>query len=156
MPTESALLCSISRFIINVDDCNISSSIITNLTAFSGLQFYKKIEDHSLTDKSPTIYYACKQQSFNSTTAKYRCYYSQWRIFMSVESMIMEGLYLMLIGMGFVISFLTILVFILSLMERFIDHEQVEVMATTDKQMSNSTLTAVISAAIHQHRHKHK
>jgi len=44
MPTESALLCSISRFIINVDDCNISSSIITNLTAFSGLQFYKKLK----------------------------------------------------------------------------------------------------------------
>ena len=70
---------------------------------------------------------------------------------MSVESMMAEGLYLMVVGMGFVIGFLSLLVLLLNLMERFVDHEEVDVL-TSDNQLSQSTLIAVISSAIHQHR----
>lgn len=75
---------------------------------------------------------------------------------MAVESMITEGLYLMLVGMGFVISFLTILVLLLSLMEKIIGQEVVEVAANSANQTDNSQLLAVISAAVHQHRQQSK
>jgi len=71
---------------------------------------------------------------------------------MAVESMISQGLYLMLVGMGFVVCFLTILVMLLNLMERIVDHEEVAVISGSGKQANNTTLTAVITAAIHQHR----
>ena len=71
---------------------------------------------------------------------------------MSVESLIIEGLYLMLVGMGFVISFLTILVLILNLMEKIVGHDVIETSADQSKQIGDSTLMAVISAAIHRHR----
>jgi len=48
---------------------------------------------------------------------------------MAVESMISQGLYLMLVGMGFVVCFLTILVMLLNLMERIVDHEEVAVIS---------------------------
>ncbi|MFT5520075.1 MAG: Na+-transporting methylmalonyl-CoA/oxaloacetate decarboxylase gamma subunit [Enterobacterales bacterium] len=64
---------------------------------------------------------------------------------MNIESMIFEGLYLMMIGMGFVISFLTLLVVILTLLEKFVVNQN-------DSSIKTSTLTAVITAAIQQHR----
>lgn len=70
---------------------------------------------------------------------------------MSVETMMAEGLYLMVVGMGFVIGFLSLLVLLLHLMEKFVDHEDVDVL-TPDGLLSQSTLIAVISSAIHQHR----
>ena len=73
---------------------------------------------------------------------------------MSIESMINEGLYLMIVGMGFVVIFLTLLVQILNLMERFIDHDEVPEIKATVQATGNATLTAVISAAIHKHRQR--
>lgn len=70
---------------------------------------------------------------------------------MSVETMMAEGLYLMVVGMGFVIGFLSLLVLLLNLMEKFVAHEDVDVL-TPDGLLSQSTLIAVISSAIHQHR----
>lgn len=72
---------------------------------------------------------------------------------MSIDSMVSEGLYLMLVGMGFVVIFLTLLVQILNLMERFIDQDEVPEIKATATPTGNATLTAVISAAIHKHRH---
>ncbi len=74
---------------------------------------------------------------------------------MSIESMVNEGLYLMIIGMGFVVIFLTLLVQILNLMERFIDHDEVPEVKAKVSPTGNATLTAVISAAIHKHRQRH-
>ncbi len=74
---------------------------------------------------------------------------------MTVESMITEGLYLMLVGMGFVVIFLTLLVQILNFTERYIDHEQTPEQHSADEGLNNNTLTAVISAAIHKHRQRH-
>ena len=71
---------------------------------------------------------------------------------MAVESMITEGLYLMMVGMGFVVSFLTILVLLLNLMEKIIGQEVVEVAPSSTPQTDKSRLMAVISAAVHQHR----
>jgi len=75
---------------------------------------------------------------------------------MNVESLISEGLYLMLIGMGFVICFLTILVFLLYAMEKLVDHEEIVEVKTATNTTNNGTLTAVISAAIYQHRNRRK
>ncbi len=74
---------------------------------------------------------------------------------MSIESMISDGLYLMVIGMVFVIIFLTILVQILNMMEKFIDHDEVPEVQSSGDKLNQSTLTAVISAAINKHRQKH-
>ncbi|PCJ50687.1 MAG: hypothetical protein COA74_02615 [Gammaproteobacteria bacterium] len=68
---------------------------------------------------------------------------------MEVETMIYEGLYLMLIGMGFVISFLTLLVLILNLLEKLVSNQATPELVT---QNPEATLTAVITAAIKQHR----
>ncbi|MCP4273172.1 MAG: hypothetical protein GY781_14650 [Gammaproteobacteria bacterium] len=73
---------------------------------------------------------------------------------MSIESMLNEGLYLMIIGMGFVIIFLTLLVQILNLMERFIDHDEAPVVQPGVSSTGKATITAVISAAIHKHRQR--
>lgn len=79
---------------------------------------------------------------------------------MDVDSMITEGLYLMMVGMGFVVSFLTILVIILYIMEKLIGHEVAEVASASStrstQQTDNSPLMAVISAAVHQHRQQSK
>jgi len=74
---------------------------------------------------------------------------------MSIESMINDGLYLMIVGMGFVIIFLTLLVQILNLMERFIDHDEPPMLQPKVSSTGNATLTAVISAAIYKHRKRH-
>ena len=71
---------------------------------------------------------------------------------MSVESMLSDGLYLMMIGMGFVVCFLTILVLLLNLLEKVIPHEEVEAVSVPAIKPDNNSLTAVISAAIHEHR----
>ena len=71
---------------------------------------------------------------------------------MSVESLILEGLYLMLVGMGFVICFLTLLVLTLGLIEKYVPPDEVVDSTDKDTKLSNSRLTAVISAAINQHR----
>ncbi|MCP4411252.1 MAG: hypothetical protein GY808_01575 [Gammaproteobacteria bacterium] len=73
---------------------------------------------------------------------------------MSIEFMINEGLYLMIVGMGFVVIFLTLLVQILNLMERFIDNDEASVIQSGVSSTGNATLTAVISAAIHKHRQR--
>jgi len=78
---------------------------------------------------------------------------------MAVDSMITEGLYLMMVGMGFVVCFLTILVLLLNLMEKLIGQEDIEVATAvtgSTQQMDNSRLMAVISAAVHQHRQQSK
>jgi len=74
---------------------------------------------------------------------------------MSIESMVTEGLYLMIVGMGFVVVFLTILVQILNLMEKLVDHDEIPEVQSSDEKLNQSTLTAVISAAIHKHRQRH-
>ena len=73
---------------------------------------------------------------------------------MSIETLIIEGLYLMLVGMGFVISFLTILVMILGIVEKVIPAETTAETTVSDTKLGNNTLFAVISAAIHQHRNR--
>lgn len=77
---------------------------------------------------------------------------------MGIESMIIEGLYLMMTGMGFVLFFLTILVLLLYIMEKVVGVEQAEasVPDQSHDSRSNQTLTAVISAAIHQHRQSNR
>ncbi len=75
---------------------------------------------------------------------------------MAVDSMITEGLYLMLVGMGFVVSFLTTLVLLLNLMEKMIGQEVVEAAPNSVSQTDNGQLMAVISAAVHQHRQQSK
>ena len=75
---------------------------------------------------------------------------------MNVEAMLNDGLYLMIVGMGFVISFLSILVILLYLMEKFVPIEQPEPKTTLNTEQPNAALTAVISSAIHEHFSQHR
>lgn len=79
---------------------------------------------------------------------------------MNSENIVTEGLNLMLMGMGTVFVFLTILVFVTSFMssliQKYFPETSVEVLPTAATSLSsgknNPALLAVISAAIHAHR----
>jgi len=70
-------------------------------------------------------------------------------------SIIDQGIELMLFGMGTVIVFLTLLVFATGWMTGLVRRwapELPEAAADDSAQVSDPTLLAIISAAIHQHR----
>ncbi|MFT6287991.1 MAG: oxaloacetate decarboxylase gamma subunit [Alcanivorax sp.] len=75
------------------------------------------------------------------------------------QTIVHQGLELMLFGMSTVILFLTLLVMMTMTMSRFITRffpeEPLEVAAAPNKpsaQLSDRELVAVISAALHRHR----
>ncbi|MFT6958691.1 MAG: oxaloacetate decarboxylase gamma subunit [Halieaceae bacterium] len=75
------------------------------------------------------------------------------------QTIVHQGLELMLFGMSTVILFLTLLVMMTMTMSRFITRffpeEPLEVAAASNKpsaQLSDRELVAVISAALHRHR----
>lgn len=76
------------------------------------------------------------------------------------NSLIDQGLELMLYGMGMVFIFLALLVVVTSLMSalvrRFVPDDSAELAAGGVATESDSTLIAVIAAAIHKHRSRHK
>jgi len=70
-----------------------------------------------------------------------------------ITSSLMEGLYLMLVGMSFVLAFLTIVVFSLGILARLAPEEPAPVRGPADKKKQNDQrLLAVISAAVHRYR----
>ena len=70
-----------------------------------------------------------------------------------ITASIMEGLYLMLVGMSFVLAFLTIVVFSLGILARLAPEEPAPVKGPADKKKHNDQrLLAVISAAVHRYR----
>ncbi|MCU7833970.1 MAG: OadG family protein [gamma proteobacterium symbiont of Taylorina sp.] len=64
------------------------------------------------------------------------------------------GLELILMGMGTVFSFLVILVFCINIMSKVVSLLEPDSIETDQNNIPDETLIAVISAAIHQHRHK--
>ena len=73
------------------------------------------------------------------------------------ESIISQGLELMLFGMGTVVVFLTLLVIVTSVMSALLSRyapapEVADVDAAVAPASADATLLAVISAAIHKHR----
>ena len=74
-------------------------------------------------------------------------------------SLMSEGIELMLLGLGTVFVFLTLLVIITtgmsSLVQKYLP-EPVPVTSSNSNKLDQNTLLAVISAAIHQHRLKNK
>jgi oxaloacetate decarboxylase gamma subunit len=72
------------------------------------------------------------------------------------ENLIQQGLELMLYGMGTVVIFLTLLVFVTGLMSSIV---QRYLPAAPEPEapvpVADTTLVAVISAAIHKHRSRH-
>jgi len=76
-------------------------------------------------------------------------------------TLISEGFNLMLLGMGTVFVFLTLLVFVTSIMSALVEkYGPVQPAGPKNPgavgQLDEATLLAVISAAIHAHRSKHK
>ncbi len=69
-----------------------------------------------------------------------------------------NGLMLMLIGMGTVFSFLTLLVICISLSSRVLNRLWPEDIPepTKDSPKQDETLIAVITSAVHQYRKKHR
>jgi len=93
---------------------------------------------------------------------------------MTSSNLMTEGLNLMLVGMGFVFIFLTLLVIVTSLMSKIIDSYEknfgvlpedgipaptaVISQAMSDKQHANDdkNLISILSASIHKFRSRHK
>jgi len=84
-----------------------------------------------------------------------------------MNPLMLEGINLMVIGMGAVFSFLTLLVFTTTQMSKLVNKyappapvpaAQPVVAASPSQpdQVSDGQLLAVISAAIHRHRSRHK
>jgi oxaloacetate decarboxylase gamma subunit len=82
-----------------------------------------------------------------------------------MEYMLIEGLYLMLVGMGFVLAFLSLVVLALHILARFAPPAPVLVTQAGPSMTSSSHHTeietdnkklAAISAAIHNYRNKNK
>ena len=74
---------------------------------------------------------------------------------MTIDEMLTEGLFLMLTGMGFVVVFLTVLVMLLNLMHKLLPEQEIatqELSPTSGHKHDNRSLTAVLTAAVHQHR----
>ena len=84
---------------------------------------------------------------------------------MPTSELMLEGLTLMVFGMGFVFTFLTLLVFSTKMMSatvlRFLPGEEVLLqppltMASPSQQIANDPqLMAVLSAAVHRYRQDH-
>ena len=84
---------------------------------------------------------------------------------MPTSELMLEGLTLMVFGMGFVFTFLTLLVFSTKMMSatvlRFLPVEEVPVqppltMVSPSQQIANDPqLMAVLSAAVHRYRQDH-
>lgn len=93
---------------------------------------------------------------------------------MTASNLMSEGLNLMLVGMGFVFVFLTLLVFITSLMSKIITRYEKDVgtlpeegipaptavisQAMSSRQHANDdkNLITILSAAVHKFRSRHK
>ncbi|ALM51421.1 OadG family protein [Halomonas huangheensis] len=83
---------------------------------------------------------------------------------MQDSQLLSEGLSLMGLGMGFVFVFLTVLVVTVTLMSRVIGRFFPQPVAptaaprkaTVASPQQDETLMAVIAAAIHQHRQRHR
>ena len=74
-----------------------------------------------------------------------------------ITAAIVEGLYLMVVGMSFVLAFLTIVVFSLKILARIAPEEVIPASGPADKKKVNDQrLMAAISAAVHKYREEHK
>jgi len=82
-----------------------------------------------------------------------------------MDQLLLDGINLMALGMGAVFVFLTLLVFTTTLMSKIVMHftpPEADASATPvisgsqSNQVSDGQLLAVISAAIHRHRSRHK
>ncbi|OUS30898.1 hypothetical protein A9Q99_05145 [Gammaproteobacteria bacterium 45_16_T64] len=85
-----------------------------------------------------------------------------------MNQLMWEGINLMMLGMGAVFVFLTLLVFTTTLMSKLVNKYAPPVPAPAEQpaasvnqpnepnQVSDGQLLAVISAAIHRHRSRHK
>ena len=74
-----------------------------------------------------------------------------------ITAAIVEGLYLMAVGMSFVLAFLTIVVFSLKILARVAPEEVIPASGPADKQQVNDQrLMAAISAAVHKYREEHE
>ncbi|MEH6627942.1 MAG: OadG family transporter subunit [Motiliproteus sp.] len=83
---------------------------------------------------------------------------------MGTSSLMSEGFTLMAAGMGFVFVFLTLLVFATGLMSKLVNKYAPDIIPTpviraaapVAQSVDQNQLTAVIAAAIHQYRARHK
>lgn len=84
-----------------------------------------------------------------------------------MDNLLMEGVSLMLLGMGAVFVFLTLLVFTTAFMSKLVakfapevpkpvSATPISVAAANPATTDNTQLLAIISAAVHKHRSRHK
>ena len=82
-----------------------------------------------------------------------------------MNELLEDGVGLMVLGMGFVFLFLVVLIFATGYMSRLLNHffSEVPVVATSKSSSKNisssgvdAQMTAVITAAVHQHRNSKK